>query len=94
MVKPSKCIFDSKCNKYPDTFVIHNNLIYLLWVIDNTCDFLGVSLKDADNLSRVFVEHRYVLIITSSDNLSRVSKANIKGQDSRNTCAVQTLQKL
>ena len=62
-------------------------------MIDNAGNFLGVTLQDTDNLSRVFVEHGYILVISSGDNLSCVSKANIKGQDSRNTGAVQTLMR-
>lgn len=60
-------------------------------MIDNTCNFLGVAFEYSHDLLCVFVEDDSILVVTTGHNLGRVLKANIQGQDTRNTRAVESL---
>ena len=57
-------------------------------------DLLGVSLQHSHDLLQVLVEHRGVLVSPSSENLSRVRRADINRQNSRNRSRMQTLEKI
>lgn len=53
------------------------SLSYLFWMVNDTCDFLGMALKNTDNLSRIFIKHCHILIITSCDYLWSISETHI-----------------
>lgn len=60
-------------------------------MIDDTCNFLGVSFQDSHNLFRVFVKDYCILVIASSDNAGGVSKTQIQSQNTRNASTVNSL---
>jgi hypothetical protein len=65
---------------------------YLIKVVDDTSDLLGVTFKDCHDLFRVFVEHGSTPIAATSQNLAGVATKNVQGQNARNTGTVDTLE--
>lgn len=65
---------------------------YLIEVVNDTSDLLGVTLENSYDLFRVFVEHGSTPIVSTGQNLARVATKNVQGQNTRNTGTVNTLK--
>jgi hypothetical protein len=61
-------------------------------VVDDVRDLLRVALEDRDDLLRVLVEDGDRLVVAAGDELARVGRVDVDGEDARRAGAVQSLR--